>query len=83
MLNNISDFWLKSALRDGANTVFAKYARHAQQTSADVRQGAQTIPDIFSSRVQYTENGEEMPDIKHNICWSFIITRDHSTQPIG
>ncbi len=53
--------------------VLAKYARHAghvRQTSADVRQGAQTLPDILSGRVQHTENVQEMSGIKHNICWS-------------
>ncbi len=38
-------------------TVIAKYAGHAgdvRQTYADVRQRAQTLPDILSSRVQYT-----------------------------
>ena len=38
-------------------TVIAKYAGHAghvRQTSADVRQRAQTLPDILSSRAQYT-----------------------------
>ncbi len=35
----------------------AKYARlHVRQTSADVRQKAQTLPDILSSRVLYTWN---------------------------
>ncbi len=35
-------------------TVIAKYAGHVWQTSADVRQRGQTLPDILSSRVQYT-----------------------------
>ncbi len=34
--------------------VIAKYAGHVRQTSADVWQRAQTLPDILSSRVQYT-----------------------------
>ncbi len=34
--------------------VIAKYAGHVRQTSADVRQGVKTLPDILSSRVQYT-----------------------------
>ena len=34
--------------------VIAKYAGHVRQTSADVQQRAQTMPDILSSRVQYT-----------------------------
>ncbi len=61
----------KTFLRIAA--VLAKYAGHAghvRQTSADVRQGAQTLPDILSGRVQYTENVQEMSGIKHNICWS-------------
>ena len=39
---------------DGWESVIAKYAGHAghvRQTSADVRQRAQTLPDILSSRV--------------------------------
>ena len=35
---------------------YAGHARHVRQTSADVRQRAQALPDILSSRVQYTEN---------------------------
>ncbi len=53
--------------------VLAKYAGHAghvRQTSADVRQGAQTLPDILSGRAQYTENVRRMSGIKHYICWS-------------
>ncbi len=33
-------------------SVIAKYAEHVRQTSADVRQRAQILPDILSSRVQ-------------------------------
>ncbi len=36
------------------NTVIAKYAGHVRQTFADIRLRAQTLPDILSSRVQYT-----------------------------
>ncbi len=53
--------------------VLAKYAGHAghvRQTSADVRQGSQTVPDILSGRVQYTENVQQMSGIKYYICWS-------------
>ncbi len=38
----------------GRHSVIAKYAGHAEhvrQTSADVRQRAQTLPDILSSMV--------------------------------
>ncbi len=37
-------------------TVIAKYAGHVRQTSDDVRQRGQTLPDILSSRVQYALN---------------------------
>ncbi len=40
-------------------SVVAKYVGHAghvRQTAADVRQRDQTLPDILSSRVQYTWN---------------------------
>ncbi len=43
--------------RTDKHSVIAKYAghaRHVRQTSADVRQRAQTLPDIMSSRFQYT-----------------------------
>ena len=45
-------------------SVLAKYAGHVRQTSADVWQGAQVLPDILSGRVQYTENVQEMSGIK-------------------
>ena len=37
-------------------SVIAKYAGHVRQTSDGVRQRDQTLPDILSSRVQYTLN---------------------------
>ena len=36
-----------------STTVIAKYAGHVRQTSDDVRQRGQTLPDILSRRVQY------------------------------
>ncbi len=51
-------------------SVLVKYAGHAghiRQTSADVRQRAQTLPDKMSGKVQYTEDVQEMSGIKHNI----------------
>ncbi len=54
-----------------SNSVLAKYAGHVRQTSADVRQGAQTLPDILSGRVQYTENVQQMSDIiKHTVIFA-------------
>ncbi len=50
--------------------VLAKYAGHVRQTSADVRQGSQTLPDILSGSVQYTENVLQMSGVKYYICWS-------------
>ncbi len=35
--------------------ILASYVGHARQTSADVRQRTQTLPDILSTRVQYKE----------------------------
>ena len=59
----VIDIWkniqAKHFITVSLTTVIAKYAGHAghvRQTSADVRQRAQTLPDILSSRVQYTEN---------------------------
>ena len=56
----------------GGTTVLAKYAGHVRQTFADVRQWAQTLPDILSVRIQYTENVQKVSGIKHNICWSLM-----------
>ena len=70
------DLLLKRDLdwREGIQyTVIAKYAGHAghvRQTPADVRQRVLKLPDILSSRVQYTEISDKMSDIKYNICRS-------------
>ena len=64
--------------------VLAKYAGHTghvRQTSADVRQGSSTLPDILSGRVQYTENVLQMSDIKHDIYWS--LTEENVNQMSG
>ena len=47
---NIWDWFCKVVPK----SVIVKYAGHVRQTSADVRQRAQTLPDILSSRAQYT-----------------------------
>ncbi len=51
------------------SAVLAKYAGHAghvQQTFADARQRASTLPDILSGRVQYTEmSARETKNVGH------------------